>query len=361
LKQNLIKLSIITLLIILLCSGASFAQSFDCKKAVSKTEKRVCASSKLKKLDIELDRLYKELLKDPKKNKERIVGWQREWIKFRERDIEDNLTKIYQDRIIEFSVWIKETSSEAAPVNPNPSPKWKDSEKKIIAEMYEIYKRDGFDHFYIYAAEKRSCTDKLMNFFKLNFEPIDPVAASKDPYDPVLQEAMGECGELNLVVACLGGSWRGFIGGYEIYNANFDDKEGDEILLIGKKSRLVYGYDYNEGRLIYKNIWSDSGEEANFFLFDPSNNCTTGVNSLGKWYFFKRTHYDDDYDIKDSERRYAMWASFFNPRGQDFYYGVALYGGRAYVYNLEARDNSSYSLHIDNCVGDINIFSIPQK
>jgi uncharacterized protein YecT (DUF1311 family) len=227
-----LRCSFVSLSIILLCSGVPFAQSFDCAKAKSKVEKKICASEELKELDVELDRLYKQLLNDPKKNKERIRGWQRYWLEFRERHVED-LAKIYMDRIIEFSVWIRETSPEATPVNPNPSPKWKESEKELIAKMFETYKRDGFDYFYIYAADKKSCTDEMMNFFKLNFEPIDPIAVSNDPYDPILQKAMGTCGNLDLAIVCTTRNCSGFIN-YEVYNANFDDKKGDEVLLIGK-------------------------------------------------------------------------------------------------------------------------------
>jgi hypothetical protein len=226
--------------------------------------------------------------------------------------------------------------------------------------MYETYKRDGFDEFYVYVAEKRSCTDELMNFFKLNFEPMDPIAKSDDPYDLALQEAMGACGNLDLAVACIDFSCRGFIGGYEVYWANFDDKKGDEVLLIGKEARRVGSCYYNEeGQLICKYIWSDHKMKALFFLFNTSDNCVNSLNSDKLWYFFERGQFDRFH----SNQRYAMWRIFFNPMRDDIYYnyGVAQYNGRGYAYTLEARDNDSYDLSIGICTGQINIFNIPQR
>jgi uncharacterized protein YecT (DUF1311 family) len=356
-----LRCSFVSLSIILLCSGVPFAQSFDCAKAKSKVEKKICASEELKELDVELDRLYRQLLNDPKKNKGRIRGWQRYWLEFRERDVEDNLTKIYEDRIIEFSVWLRETSPGATPVNPNPSPKWRESEKELIAKMFETYKRDGFDYLFTYAADKISCTDEMINFFKLNFEPIDPIAVSNDPYDPTLQKAMGACGKLDIASEFYhwGGETRGFIGGYEIYAADFDDMEGDEVLLVGKKSRAV-SFDYSDGKLIYKNIFNYGRTEASFFLFNTSDNCTNSFNNDKSSFFLEK----DQEDIYFAEPRYAMWQEDFYPlyTWENFIYGVARYGGRAYVYMLTATDNNSYGLSISRiCRGDINVFDIPQK
>lgn len=80
-----------------LFSGAH-AAGFDCSKASTNIERRICASPKLDTLDTELNALYKEVSAYP-----RVKEGQREWIR-NERNVagsEEALVRAYEYRIMD--------------------------------------------------------------------------------------------------------------------------------------------------------------------------------------------------------------------------------------------------------------------
>jgi uncharacterized protein len=316
LKQNLIRLSIISLLISLLCSGASFAQSFDCAKAESEAEKLICGSDELKRLDLELAKLYKEILSDPNKNKTRIRYWQRNWLKYRDiyadfRDLynytEAHVADAYRSRIIEFSVWQRETSQNAA---INTKSKWGKDKNLLLTKMYETYKKDGFDQFYRYGADRESCTELLMEFMKLNFEPVTPVMKTNDPSDTDFKNAMGSCGGVDLSILCINriGCFR--FSSYKLYSGNFDGNEenGEEIFLIAEtpnQDNLPLKHQY----FYYCEGCADPAVNgvAAALLLNPYDNCSREANRDWRARFYKNGM-DTDFGSSNKQGSvHALW------------------------------------------------------
>lgn len=88
--------------IMLALSSASYAASFDCKKAKTKIEQTVCKNPKLSKLDEELSKLYQPLVEHAASAKH-VRRTQQFWLKMREEHCPDAdaecLIANYQNRI----------------------------------------------------------------------------------------------------------------------------------------------------------------------------------------------------------------------------------------------------------------------
>jgi uncharacterized protein len=93
-------------LLLLVCSSACYAASFDCNKAQTAIEKLICGDNELSKLDDKLDNVYKSALKElkaDKYSKRHLPEEQKSWLKYT-RTLCDNsicLKKIYEQRIKE--------------------------------------------------------------------------------------------------------------------------------------------------------------------------------------------------------------------------------------------------------------------
>jgi uncharacterized protein YecT (DUF1311 family) len=364
LKQNLIRISIVNLLILLLCSGASFAQSFDCKKAVSEAEKLICGNDELKRLDEELAKLYKEILSDPNKNKTRIRYWQRSWLE--ERDSyakyknfydEADVADIYKSRIIELSFWLRETSQNAAPINTKS--KWGKDENLLLTKMYETYKKYGFDQFYRYGADRESCTELLMEFMKLNFEPVAPVMKTNDPNDTDFKNSMGSCGGVDLSILYVEHNIGCFTFSlYTLYKGNFDGSErnGDELFLIAENPRTENILHTSIGLCgIHPNT---ANSVAAALLLNPYDNCSREANRDWRAYFKKYWAGQGSANMQGSV--HALW--YTKLPGETLHYDVAKYKGRDYAYELHTKGNQ-YDLGLMDtgryvCAGLVNVVDL---
>ena len=85
--------------LVLSCSAATYAASFDCAKAGSKIEKMVCADSALSKLDQDLGTIFNSL----KSANVEIVSEQKKWLRERRNTCQDILclANAYKGRIEE--------------------------------------------------------------------------------------------------------------------------------------------------------------------------------------------------------------------------------------------------------------------
>ena len=76
------------------------AASFDCGKASSDVEKRICANDDLSRLDDEMGKAYAKVLKEDIADKQSMVNAQHDWLKERDRCAEDVcIERIYKVRL----------------------------------------------------------------------------------------------------------------------------------------------------------------------------------------------------------------------------------------------------------------------
>jgi uncharacterized protein YecT (DUF1311 family) len=347
---------------LMLCSGASFAQSFNCGKAESEAEKLICGNDELKRLDLELAKLYKEILSDPNKNKTRIRYWQRDWLKWRNIIFrsEAAVADIYKSRIIELSLWLRETSQNAAPINAKS--KWGKDEKQLLITMYEIYKKDGFDRFYRYGADRESCTELLMDFMKLNFEPVAPTLKTNNPLESALTDIMGACGNIDPKILCVERTGCFTFSSYKLYKGNFDgdNKNGEELLLIAEtpnadniSREYIYSLEERCGNCAEPTI---NGVGA-ALLLNTADNCSREINRDWRAFFFKAGVTPQ---IASSLKQYFVHALWYTKLpGETLHYGVARYKGRDYAYELHTKGNKFDLGLMDTgryvCAGTINV------
>lgn len=78
-------------------SNTALSASFDCKKAKSEIEVKICSDEYLSTLDAALSRVYKAALEQDKS----FLPSQKKWLKTRDKNNEANLTLQYESRVIE--------------------------------------------------------------------------------------------------------------------------------------------------------------------------------------------------------------------------------------------------------------------
>ncbi|MDR1451791.1 MAG: lysozyme inhibitor LprI family protein [Helicobacteraceae bacterium] len=81
------------------------AASFDCQKTATEVEKLICSNEELSKLDVELEKVYKEFLdKTDDESGERIKREQRAWLQGRDVCKDSACIKIfYTTRILKLA------------------------------------------------------------------------------------------------------------------------------------------------------------------------------------------------------------------------------------------------------------------
>jgi hypothetical protein len=229
--------------------------------------------------------------------------------------------------------------------------------------MYETYKKDGFDQFYRYGADRESCTELLMEFMKLNFEPVAPVMKTNDPNDTDFKNAMGACGSADLNILCIYhiGCFR--FSSYNLYSGNFDGNEenGEENFLITEAP--------NQDNLSLKQQYFYYCEKcddpaingvAAAMLLSPYDNCSREANRDWRAHFYKN---GIDTDFGSSNKQGSVHTLWYTKLpGETLHYGVARYKGRDYAYELHTKGNQ-YDLGLMNtgryvCAGLVNVVDL---
>lgn len=91
-----------------LAEAAKVSASFDCKKASTHTERMICSSASISKLDADLAQRYTSLLKLAPEDKKLAQTEQREWLKERNQcNTEKCLIDSYRSRISELDTIIR--------------------------------------------------------------------------------------------------------------------------------------------------------------------------------------------------------------------------------------------------------------
>jgi uncharacterized protein len=101
----------------IIVAAASFwqsqAASFDCSKAATAIEKRICSDKELSDLDSQLGQSYKRLLAALDKEQQKILKEsQKEWLASRNEGT-DTLSTFYRERIAELDVKLRAVSAQA--------------------------------------------------------------------------------------------------------------------------------------------------------------------------------------------------------------------------------------------------------
>ena len=149
-------------------SNISFAASFDCNKASTKTEKLICSENELSKLDENLASLYKEAAHIPG-----IKSEQRAWLSQVKKCSDAKcIRNSYSDRIDELSAQIVSfgRSLNPPPVQPSapPSPpKSANAQEKIAITAYRSGNVGGAVSAYVKQADSGSI-DTAMNILDAN-------------------------------------------------------------------------------------------------------------------------------------------------------------------------------------------------
>jgi uncharacterized protein YecT (DUF1311 family) len=375
----------ILMLITLFLSPLSFAQSFDCKKATTETEKLICSNDELKRLDIELNKLYKQLISNTIVDKDHLRKKQQEWLKTRERsttyhamikagkvsketkagyEIKANLygdrdnefkelykksptpattiAAMYRYRIREFERWVYELSVGTVPGNNS----WTEEEQKLFLSMYEAYKIYGFDNDIFYNGA--DWTDITVDILKLQTEPVRPVAQSLDPNSPEIQKALGDCSFKDIGNICCAAISYYRYKEYRIYKADFDwnSSNGNEILVIGDSAVKVQGYTElpNEDERYTENEQINNGKSYGFYIFSEMDNCSNKYNNaLGRQPFFEDKRFPEE---NFAPTYPARGLSYFTFKADDnVIYGAVRHRGKDYAYML-IKSTDIYILRI---------------
>lgn len=183
----------------------TFAASFDCNKAITATEKKICSSKELSELDDKLQSLYKQTLAIVP-YKEELKKQQLKWLKKREKHV---LEFSYQERIMELTSTIKAYELAALRVkeqNATPSPdrivalvkkRFLSSEEErellvLMAQQRKI-KKDSYTSP-SYKNELKLCSAMLADIQQGRaFEIVPPIARTDDYNDPSLQQHLSTC------------------------------------------------------------------------------------------------------------------------------------------------------------------------
>ncbi|MBT1073633.1 lysozyme inhibitor LprI family protein [Pelotalea chapellei] len=185
----------------------TFAASFDCNKARTKTEKEICSNKELSDLDDKLQNLYKQALAIVP-YKEELKKQQLNWLKKREKRV---LEFSYQERIMELTSTIKAHEFARLRAKEQSLPATDDRLAALIKKRFltpeedselliltaQQRKMDTEGYFYSSASGKNDlklCSAMLEDIQQgRKFEIVPPVARTDDYNDPSLQRYFDTC------------------------------------------------------------------------------------------------------------------------------------------------------------------------
>lgn len=181
----------------LMLSFAAQGASFDCGKAITDVEKRVCDNPIISKLDEELGKLYQDAMnKANEEEKQRLMTEQKHWLKHTRNRCRD-------EPCLRVAYWSRQ--AELATFFDPKAPLYKHEAEKAeaIKRVLETEQLNPVE----YNSDKRFCGqlfDNLKQMKLIRF--VDPVAQAQSYEDPALDKWKQNCGAkppLNFSYGCI--------------------------------------------------------------------------------------------------------------------------------------------------------------